>query len=72
MQTIRVWAPQGEPPVQYYDADGRRVRGRFVARGRDGQPLPEGEVVAQTAELVRDLRRGHLTTTPPEGAKAQE
>lgn len=64
---IRVWAPEGEPPVAYYNDRGELVRGRFYARDANGKPLPEGEEVFESAEVIRDIRRGHLTTKAPEG-----
>lgn len=67
---IRVWSPETEPPVAYYNELGQLVRGRFYARDVSGKPLPEGEEVLETAEVIRDIRRGHLTTKAPEGQPA--
>jgi len=65
MALIRVWAPEGAPPVPYRNTDGAIVRGRFIARGSDGKPLPEGEEVHESSQLLRDIRRGELTNKAP-------
>ena len=71
-EKVRVYAVPGQPPVQYRSEDGELVRGRWIARERTEPfaPLPEGEEVVQTVEVLKDIRRGHLTTKPPPSPNA--
>lgn len=62
MERIRVIAPADQPPVQYRNERGEYVQDRFIGRGPAPAhaPLPEGEEVFATVEVLRDIRRGHL------------
>ena len=69
---VRVFAVPGQPGVQYRTDDGVLVHGRWIARERTEpfNPLAEGEEVTETVEVLKDIRRGHLSTKPPPSPNA--